>query len=284
MSNKTSPTADETYAALIHDVLNNGEWRPNRTGTPTLAVFGRQCRFDLRTEFPLLTTKKVHIRSIVAELLWFLSGDNRVSTLEKQGVTIWNEWQLPDGTIGRGYGVQWRDWHSVDEDGSTRITDQIDQLITGLRMNPFGRRHLVSAWNPGELSRMALPPCHLLFQCHVHPAVCRSGRPGLSLQLYQRSADLGLGVPFNIASYAILTRLIAQVCNLEPRDLIYDLGDLHIYENHVQALTDQVKREGRTPPTLWVNPRVREITAFVPDDIRVLGYDPHPAVRMSVAV
>jgi thymidylate synthase len=292
---RASVHVDKIYLDLIRDVLANGELRPNRTGTDTIAVFGRQMRFDLRKGFPLLTTKKVHTRSVFQELLWFLRGDNVVANLQKVGVTIWDEWQTAEGTIGRGYGKQWVDWHSTDYSGVAEgqppigyvVVDQLKLLIDGLRNNPFGRRHIVTAWNPGELPHMALPPCHMMFQCHVHPVHPlqeEGSKMGLSLQLYQRSCDLGLGVPMNIASYAALTHMIAQCAGMEVRDFIHDLGDAHIYVNHIDALRGQLTRRISPMPRLELNPKRTELDQFTYNDVKVTGYTPEPPIPMEVAV
>ncbi|MBC7979278.1 MAG: thymidylate synthase [Armatimonadetes bacterium] len=267
------------YHDLLRDVLANGEVRGDRTGTGTLSVFGRQARFDLRAGFPCLTTKKLHLRSIIHELLWFLKGETNTAYLKENGVTIWDEWADANGELGPVYGKQWRAW----ETSGGRVIDQIALLIDDLKGNPSSRRHIVSAWNVGQVSQMALPPCHLLFQFYVHQPT-GAARPGLSCQLYQRSADLFLGVPFNIASYALLTHLIAQVCDYEVRDFIHTFGDLHLYQNHLEQTELQLSREARPLPTLWVNPKVTSIDAFVFADIRLENYDPHPHIKAPVAI
>ncbi len=269
----------KTYLDLMRDVLENGEPRMDRTGTGTRSVFGRQVRFDLRAGFPCLTTKKLHLTSIIHELLWFLKGDTNTAYLRENGVTIWDEWADDHGELGPVYGRQWRAWPAP----GGREIDQIHLLIDGLRGDPHSRRHIVSAWNVGELGQMALPPCHLLFQFHVHDAPA-GGRPGLSCQLYQRSADLFLGVPFNIASYALLTSMIAHVCDYEPREFIHTFGDLHLYNNHIDQTAAQLARDPLPPPSLWLNPHVRDIDAFTFDDIRLTGYESHPAIKAPVAV
>jgi len=269
----------KTYLDLMCDVLENGERRPDRTGTGTRSVFGRQIRFDLREGFPCVTTKKLHLRSIVHELLWFLRGETNVRYLKENGVTIWDEWADEEGELGPIYGRQWRAWPTPEG----RSVDQIHLLIDGLVGNPQSRRHIVSAWNVGQIHQMALPPCHLLFQFYVHEAG-DGGRPGLSCQLYQRSADLFLGVPFNIASYALLTAMVAHVCDCEPRDFVHTFGDVHLYENHIEQAELQLSREPKPLPGLWLNPQVRSIDDFTFDDIRLEGYEAHPHIPASVAV
>jgi thymidylate synthase len=267
------------YHDLLRDVLENGESRSDRTGTGTLSVFGRQARFDLREGFPCLTTKKLHLRSIIHELLWFLKGETNIAYLKEHGVTIWDEWADENGDLGPVYGRQWRSW---DAEGGRSI-DQIHLLIDGLKGNPHSRRHIVSAWNVGQLHRMALPPCHLLFQFYVHEAR-DGGKPGLSCQLYQRSADLFLGVPFNIASYALLTRMVAQVCGFEARDFVHTFGDLHLYANHLDQAKLQLTREPRALPAMWINPDVKSIDDFVFEDFRLDHYDPHPTIKAPIAI
>lgn len=267
------------YLDLMRDVLANGEPRADRTGTGTLSVFGRQTRFDLRLGFPCLTTKKLHLRSIIVELLWFLRGDTNTRFLRDHGVTIWDEWATPNGDLGPVYGKQWRSWPTPDG----RSIDQIRQLIQDLQSQPHSRRHIISAWNVGQLDEMALPPCHLLFQFYVHDAP-PEGRPGLSCQLYQRSADLFLGVPFNIASYALLTHMIAHVCGFEVRSFIHTFGDLHLYSNHLEQAHLQLSRNPLPLPSLWLNPEVKDIDAFTLEDIRLLDYHPHPPIKAQVAV
>lgn len=269
----------DVYLELLRDVLENGEERGDRTGTGTMSVFGRQARFDLRRGFPCLTTKKLHLRSIIHELLWFLKGETNTRYLKENGVTIWDEWADAEGELGPVYGRQWRAWPTPEG----RSVDQIRLLVDGLMGDPESRRHIVSAWNVGQLGQMALPPCHLLFQFYVHPAV-GGGPRGLSCQLYQRSADLFLGVPFNIASYALLTRMIANVCGYEAREFVHTFGDLHLYANHIDQARQQLKREPRDLPTLWINPEVRSIDGFAFEDFRLEGYDPHSHIKAPVAV
>ena len=275
-----NPVAMKTYLDLMRDVLQNGEDRSDRTGTGTLSVFGRQVRYDLREGFPCLTTKKLHLRSIIHELLWFIKGDTNIAYLQENGVRIWDEWADESGELGPVYGRQWRSFPTPDKDG--RTVDQIAELVHGLRGDPHSRRHLVVAWNPGEINRMALPPCHCLFQFFVHEP--ESDRPGLSCQLYQRSADLFLGVPFNIASYALLTMMLAQVCGFEAREFIHTFGDLHLYKNHLDQAEEQLRRSPRALPTMWINPRVRELDDFTFEDFRLENYDPHPHIKAEVSV
>lgn len=269
----------DTYFGLLRDVMKNGEHRADRTGTGTISVFGRQVRYDLRQGFPCLTTKKLHLRSIIHELLWFLKGETNTRYLKENGVTIWDEWADSDGKLGPVYGKQWRSWSAPDG----RTIDQIHLLIEGLKGNPHSRRHIVSAWNVGQIHEMALPPCHLLFQFYVHEPRDK-GRPGLSCQLYQRSADLFLGVPFNIASYALLTHMIAQVCDFEARDFVHTFGDLHLYTNHLEQAELQLTREPKPLPKIWINPDVKDIDAFTFDDIRLENYESHPHIKAPVAV
>lgn len=269
----------ETYLGLLRDVLENGESRGDRTGTGTLSLFGRQVRYDLRAGFPVLTTKKLHLRSIIHELLWFLKGETNIAYLKENGVRIWDDWADENGELGPVYGQQWRAW---ENDKGEKI-DQIARLIEGLKNNPNSRRHLVSAWNVGKVDEMALPPCHLLFQFYVHEAV-DGGKPGLSCQLYQRSADLFLGVPFNIASYALFTMMIAQVCGYEARDFVHTFGDLHLYQNHLDQAKLQLTREPRPLPQMRINPEVTEIDNFVFDDFTLENYNPHPHIKAAVSV
>jgi thymidylate synthase len=261
------------YLDLLRHVLDHGVPKSDRTGTGTLSTFGYQLRFDLAQGFPLLTTKKLHLRSIVHELLWFLSGDTNVRTLHEHGVTIWDEWADESGDLGPVYGRQWRAWGTADG----RQVDQIARLVEGLRGDPDSRRHVVSAWNVGELERMRLAPCHALFQLWV-------GGGRLSLQLYQRSADVFLGVPFNIASYALLLLMLAQVTGLRPGEFVHTLGDAHLYQNHLEQARLQLQREPRPLPRMELEPARRELGEFVFEDFTLLGYDPHPHIKAAVAV
>ena len=319
------------YLDLLRDVQDNGRGKADRTGTGTRAVFGRQMRVNLADGFPLLTTKKVFTRGILAELLWILSGDTNENTLQDQKVNIWKEWRAnlegkrtldgqprKDGDMGRIYGAQWRDWSSYYCDDAMRLVssmsdlgwqresvDQIANLLRDLKANPTSRRHIVTSWNPGELSQMALPPCHMMFQfyceelteeercteflyndgfTHEYLDILKVPRYRLSCQLYQRSADIFLGVPFNIASYAALTMMIAQVVNMVPGDFVHTFGDLHIYNNHVNQVAEQLSREPRPLPTLKLNPAVKDLFAFTLDDFELVGYDPHPAIKAEVSV
>lgn len=261
------------YHDLLRLVLEHGSFKSDRTGTGTYSVFGAQTRFDLAKGFPLVTTKKVHLKSIIHELLWFLRGETNVRSLQENGVTIWDEWADEAGDLGRVYGAQWRDWRTPDG-GSI---DQIAALLETIRRDPDSRRLIVTAWNPGELREMKLPPCHAFFQFYV-----ADGR--LSCQLYQRSADLFLGVPFNIASYALLTMIVAQVCELKAGDFVHTFGDLHLYANHLEQAREQLAREPRPLPTMQINPAVRDIHQFRYEDFTLTGYDPHPAIKAPVAV
>ena len=263
----------QAYHDLLRLVLEQGRFKPDRTGTGTYSVFGAQTRFDLSRGFPLLTTKKLHLKSIIHELLWFLRGDTNVRSLQENGVTIWNEWADTNGDLGRVYGAQWCDWRTADG----RSIHQIDDVIEQIRKTPDSRRLMVSAWNPGEISQMKLPPCHALFQFFV-----LEGR--LSCQLYQRSADLFLGVPFNIASYALLTQMVAQVCGLVPGDFVHTFGDLHLYANHLDQAREQLTRAPRPLPTLSLNPDVLDIHSFRFEDFTLSGYDPHPAIKAPIAI
>lgn len=261
------------YHDLLTRVLEDGAEKSDRTGTGTLSVFGHQMRFDLEEGFPVVTTKKVHLRSVIAELLWFLRGSTNVAWLQEHGVTIWDEWADEAGELGPIYGYQWRSWPSPDG----RHVDQIARVVSSIRERPDSRRHIVSAWNVADVDEMALPPCHTLFQFYV-----AEGK--LSCQLYQRSADIFLGVPFNIASYALLTHMVAQVCDLGVGDFVHTLGDAHLYVNHVDQARLQLEREPRPLPILQLNPDRRSIDDFVIEDVEVLDYDPHPGIRAPIAV
>ena len=275
-----SPNISTPFEDLLRTVLSHGVDKEDRTGTGTRSIFGAQLRFDLRLGFPLVTTKKVHLKSIIVELLWFLRGDSNVRYLHEHGVTIWDEWARADGELGPVYGVQWRAWPTPD--GSH--VDQIAHLIQGLKRNPDSRRHLVSAWNVGQLGEMALPPCHLLFQFYVGPPECPGGRPLLSCQLYQRSADLFLGVPFNIASYALLTHMVAQQCDMDVADFIWTGGDCHIYHNHFEQVRLQLSRPPYPAPSLRFKHRPPSVFDYALDDIEVVDYRHHPAIKAPVAV
>ena len=261
------------YHELMERILADGAEKRDRTGIGTLSVFGHQMRFDLRAGFPLLTTKKVHLKSVVYELLWFLRGDTNIQYLKQHGVSIWDEWADERGELGPVYGQQWRSWPAADG----RTIDQIGHVVESIRKNPDSRRLIVTAWNPAEVEKMALPPCHCLFQFYV-----AGGR--LSCQLYQRSADVFLGVPFNIASYALLTLMVAQVTDLQPGEFIHTLGDAHLYLNHLEQARLQLSRAPRALPKMRINPAVKDLFAFRYEDFRLEGYDPHPAIRAEVAV
>lgn len=261
------------YLNLLEHVLEKGVRKEDRTGTGTISVFGHQMRFDLADGFPLLTTKKLHLRSIIHELLWFLKGDTNVSYLNDNGVRIWNEWADDNGELGRIYGYQWRSWTAPDQGN----IDQIEQVIESIQHNPNSRRHIVSAWNVGDLDKMALPPCHILFQFYV-----ADGK--LSCQLYQRSADIFLGVPFNIASYAILLRMMAQVTGLQPGEFIHTLGDAHIYLNHIEQVKLQLTRTPRSLPQLKINPERTSLFDFEFSDFELINYDPHPHIKGEISV
>ncbi len=261
------------YQQLLRLVLEQGKFRADRTGTGTYSVFGAQARYDLSAGFPLVTTKKVHLKSIIYELLWFLRGDTNVGYLHENGVTIWDEWADKDGSLGRIYGAQWCDWRTPDG----RSINQVDRVIEQIKTNPDSRRLIVCAWNVGELDKMVLPPCHTLFQFYV-----QEGQ--LSCQLYQRSADLFLGVPFNIASYALLTLMVAQVCGLNPGAFVHTFGDLHLYSNHLDQARLQLSREAGALPRMELNPAVKNIHDFNYQDFKLTGYDPHPAIKAPIAV
>jgi thymidylate synthase len=265
--------SERQYLDLLAEVLQNGARKTDRTGTGTLSVFGRQLRFNLADSFPLLTTKKLHTKSILYELLWFLRGDTNIKWLQERGVSIWDEWADENGNLGPVYGYQWRHWRAPEG----REIDQIDRLITSLKTKPDSRRHIVSAWNPADVDEMALPPCHALFQFYV-----ANGK--LSCQMYQRSADLFLGVPFNIASYAALTLMVAQVTDLKPGEFVLTLGDAHIYLNHLEQVREQLSRSPRPFPRLKLNPAIKELLDFRYEDFTLEGYDPHPAIKAPIAV
>jgi thymidylate synthase len=261
------------YLDLVRTILDHGTPKSDRTGTGTLSIFGHQLRFDLQAGFPLVTTKKVHLRSIIIELLWFLRGETNVRFLRENNVTIWDEWADASGELGPVYGYQWRNWPAPDG----RHIDQISRVIADIKSNPDSRRHIVSAWNVADLDKMALQPCHALFQFYV-----ANGK--LSCQMYQRSADVFLGVPFNIASYALLTIMVAQVCDLEPGDFIHTFGDVHLYSNHLDQARTQIERDPRPLPTMKLNPAVRSIFDFKFSDFTLENYDPHPGIKAPIAV
>ncbi len=261
------------YLDLLNHVLEHGDKKEDRTGTGTISVFGYQMRFDLSEKFPLLTTKKVHLKSVIHELLWFLKGSTNIGYLKENGVSIWDEWADENGDLGPVYGSQWRSWQTSDG----RTIDQISNLIENIKNNPDSRRLIVSAWNVGEVDKMKLPPCHCFFQFYV-------ANDKLSCQLYQRSADIFLGVPFNIASYALLTLMIAQVTNLAPGEFVHTLGDAHIYSNHFEQVKQQLSRDAKDLPIMKINPHVKDIFSFKYDDFEILNYDPHPLIKAPVAV
>lgn len=278
---------DQTYFDLINDVLTNGVEKTDRTGTGTISVFGRQSRYDLTQGFPILTSKRVHWKSVVGELLWFLRGDTNIKWLKENGISIWDEWADKDGNLGPVYGHQWRKWdhmfwgpynpNSVGDGPDEIEIDQIKEVIQQIKTNPDSRRLIVSAWNVGDIPKMALAPCHTMFQFYVV-----NGK--LSCQLYQRSCDLGLGQPFNVASYALLTHMIAQVCGLEVGDFVHTFGDLHIYSNHVEALKQQLHRTPYPMSKLVLNPEVKDIDSFTFEDIKLENYQHHPSIKLPVAV
>lgn len=261
------------YHDLLQNVLEQGTYRDDRTGTGTYSIFGAQARFPLASDFPLLTTKKVHLRSIIHELLWFVRGETNIGYLKENKVTIWDEWADAKGDLGRVYGAQWRDWAGPDG----KRVDQLAEVVESIKQNPDSRRHLVCAWNPGEIHHMALPPCHALFQFYV-------ANGELSCQLYQRSADIFLGVPFNIASYALLTLMMAQVCGLKPKEFVHTFGDLHLYANHIDQAKEQLSRDPRPLPQMKLNPAVKTIDGFCFEDFELRNYAPHPAIKAPIAV
>lgn len=263
----------KSYHDLLQTVLDAGTFRDDRTGTGTYSIFGAQARFSLSPDFPLLTTKKLHLRSIIHELLWFIQGNTNIGYLKENKVKIWDEWADGNGNLGRVYGAQWRDWAAPDGE---RV-DQLAEVVDAIKNNPDSRRHIVCAWNPGEIKHMALPPCHALFQFYV-------ANGELSCQLYQRSADIFLGVPFNIASYALLTMMVAQVCDLKPKEFVHTFGDLHLYANHVDQAKEQLSRQPRALPQMKINPEVKTIDGFRYEDFELVNYDPHPAIKAPIAV
>lgn len=263
----------QQYHDLLRLILEKGTEKTDRTGTGTLSVFGHQMRFDLSDGFPAVTTKKLHLRSIIHELLWFLKGDTNIKYLQENGVTIWDEWADKDGNLGPVYGSQWRRWKTADG----REIDQIQKLVEGIQKNPDSRRHIVTAWNPGEVDQMALPPCHAFFQFYV-----ADGK--LSCQLYQRSADVFLGVPFNIVSYSLFLMMVAQVTKLKPGEFVHTLGDAHLYKNHLEQAKLQLSREPRKLPRMRINPEVKDIFSFQYSDFTLEDYDPHPAIKAPIAV
>ena len=263
----------KAYIDLLKYIMESGTLKSDRTGTGTKSVFGYQMRFSLEEGFPVLTTKKLHLRSIIHELLWFINGDTNIKYLNENGVSIWDEWADKSGNLGPVYGHQWRSWESSDG----RTIDQLSNLIEGIKTNPDSRRHIISAWNPGDIEKMALPPCHAMFQFYVADG-------HLSCQLYQRSADVFLGVPFNIASYALFTMMVAQVCDLKPGEFVHTFGDAHIYTNHFEQVALQLTRQTRPLPVMKINPAVKSIFDFKYEDFSLEGYDPHPAIKAPIAV
>jgi len=263
------------YLDMCRHVLENGSYKEDRTGTGTISSFGYQMRFDLREGFPLLTTKKVHVKSIIHELLWFITGDTNIKYLKENKVRIWDEWADEEGNLGPVYGYQWRHWTNKFK----KEFDQLAQLVEDIRNNPHSRRHILSAWNVGDIEEMALPPCHAFVQFYVSPDGKR-----LSCQLYQRSADIFLGVPFNIASYALLTMMMAQVCNLEVGDFIHTFGDLHVYSNHIEQINLQLTREPKALPKMILNPKINNLFDFRYDDFSLVGYNPHPLIKGKVSI
>lgn len=269
------------YLQLLQHILDNGVEKTDRTGTGTISTFGYQMRFDLQKGFPLVTTKKVHLKSIIHELLWFLKGDTNIKYLKENGVRIWDEWADENGDLGPVYGKQWRSWEGKDD----KVVDQISELIEQIKKNPDSRRLIVSAWNVADLPHMALMPCHNMFQFYISPPPSgKAGRGLLSCQLYQRSADVFLGVPFNIASYALLTTMVAQVCGLEPGEFVHTFGDVHIYSNHIEQVKLQLSREPYPLPEMQINREVKDIFGFKYEDFILLNYQSHPAIKAKVAV
>jgi len=269
----------QQYLDLLTRVMEQGVDRPDRTGTGTRGVFGHQMRFDLADGFPMVTTKKLHLKSIIHELIWFLAGDTNIKYLQDNKVRIWDEWADENGDLGPVYGKQWRRWEGPDG----AVIDQVAKMIEAIKVNPYSRRHIVSAWNPADVDDMALPPCHCLFQFFVSPDPA-GGKDKLSCQLYQRSADIFLGVPFNIASYALLVHMVAQVCDLAVGDFVHTFGDAHIYSNHFEQVKKQLTRKPKPLPTLKLNPEVKSVFDFTYDDIEIIGYEAHPHIAGKVAV
>jgi thymidylate synthase len=270
----------QQYLDLVKHIIDKGVGKSDRTGTGTTSVFGHQLRFDLEKGFPLVTTKKLHVKSIIHELLWFLKGGTNIAYLKENGVRIWDEWADEDGELGPVYGKQWRSWEGADG----KVYDQISDVIRQLKSNPDSRRMIVSAWNVSDLENMALMPCHTMFQFYVAPASSPDSKPRLSCQLYQRSADVFLGVPFNIASYALLTRMVAQVCDMLPGDFIHTFGDVHLYSNHFEQANLQLSREPFPLPVMKINPEIRNIFDFSFSDFELENYQSHPAIKAPVAV
>ena len=265
------------YLQLLKDVLENGHPEKDRTGTGTLALFGKQVHYDLREGFPCLTTKKLHLQSIIHELLWFLKGETNIAYLKENKVSIWDKWADKEGNLGPIYGKQWRNW-----EGKKQQIDQISDLVSNLKFNPYSRRHIISAWNVAEISEMALPPCHILFQFHVEEK--KGNKPLLSCQLYQRSADLFLGVPFNVASYALLQMMIAQVCDFEAKEFIHTFGNLHLYKNHVEQAKEQLSRCPRSLPEMCINPSIKDLDKFTFLDFELKNYNPHSHIPAMVSI
>ncbi len=270
----------QQYLDLLSHVMENGTDQMDRTNTGTRSIFGYQMRFNLADGFPMVTTKKLHIKSIIHELIWFLAGDTNIGYLKDNKVRIWDAWADENGDLGPVYGKQWRRWETSDG----RVIDQVSNVIEAIKNNPHSRRHIVSAWNPSDVDEMALPPCHCLFQFYVTPAAGQGGRGKLSCQLYQRSADIFLGVPFNIASYALLTHMMAQVCDLDVGDFVHTFGDTHIYSNHFEQVELQLTRSPKPLPSLWINPDVKSVFDFTGNDIKIKGYEAHPHIAGKVAV